>query len=177
MAEKINEQMEDDIFLGEVTKNSPLIEACYENEVQTVEKILDLDNSEINFKTGSGDTALHIAAQNGYLELVIALLTRGADVNLLTSNGWTALHFAAQRGYLEVVKILIRAKVNVNAQGIAYHRTALHYAADQGRTLVAKELIKAGADLNLIDKQDLTALDVAARKSYLDIVELLKVKS
>lgn len=88
----------DDLSVEQHSVNS-LFDTCYEGDVKKVSDLLD-QGLDVNTKTNSGSTVLHIAAQNGYLDLVNLLIARGADVNLLTADGWTPLHFAAQRGYV-----------------------------------------------------------------------------
>jgi len=49
---------------------------------------------DVNQRSKSGDTLLHIAAWNGDLEIVQFLLAHGADINSRGNNGYTALHLA-----------------------------------------------------------------------------------
>ncbi|MDR2548037.1 MAG: ankyrin repeat domain-containing protein [Rickettsiales bacterium] len=48
-----------------------------------------------------------MAAQNGHLEIVQALLEKEADVNIQTNNGYTALHIAAASGHTGILKSLL----------------------------------------------------------------------
>ena len=61
-------------------------------------------------------TALHLAANKGYYEIVQALINRGALVDARDEQGATPLHLAANNGYLIVVQELIRAGADVNCQ-------------------------------------------------------------
>ncbi len=148
--------------------NNPLFEACYEGDIKKINDFLD-QGFDINSKTNSGSTLLHIAAQNNYLDMANILLARGAEVNALTEDGWTPLHFAAQKGYEELVKVLIKAGVNLDIAGLRYHRTALHYAADQGRDGVVMILLAAGANHNLLDKSGDTPLSISNKKSNFEV--------
>ena len=53
-----------------------------------------------------GDTALHYAADNGYLAIATRLLEGGADLTLRAKNGKTALDYARSQGKSEVVALL-----------------------------------------------------------------------
>ena len=58
----------------------------------------------------SGNTAVHVAAHNGFEEIVAWLLEQGADARAVNaSTGDTALHGATWKGHLEVVKVLVAA--------------------------------------------------------------------
>ena len=56
----------------------------------------------------SGQTALHLAADDGDVFVVGVLLRAGAKVCLQDANGLTALHSAAYNGDVAVVKQLLR---------------------------------------------------------------------
>ena len=63
-----------------------------------------------------GDTALHVAAGNGYEEICAVLLGAKASVEAKNHHGFTPLHFAATWGRLEVVRMLVAAKADVHAK-------------------------------------------------------------
>ncbi|MEO7223485.1 MAG: ankyrin repeat domain-containing protein, partial [Devosia sp.] len=52
-------------------------------------------------------TPLHIAAQDGCLQCVIALVEAGAEVNALTSSGIPPIHFAKRGGHEEIAAYLL----------------------------------------------------------------------
>ena len=62
------------------------------------------------------DTALHIAAQGGFIETVKTLVHIGANVNKKTDTAQTPLHLAAISGDLEVVKFLVRSYAKISAK-------------------------------------------------------------
>jgi len=69
-------------------------------------------------------TALHLAAETGYLAIVEKLVENDANVNALSQlfrelhvNKVTPLHFAAAAGHNCVVKYLIPNGANVNTTG------------------------------------------------------------
>ena len=70
-----------------------------------------------------------LAAQEGHLEIVKALLAKGADVNAKSSvKGQPPLEHAAFGGHTDVVRLLLEEGVNVNAKNNA-GTTALMLAA------------------------------------------------
>jgi ankyrin repeat protein len=60
----------------------------------------------VNAKNDSNWTPLHMASQEGHLDVVGLLLDRGGDVNIQNEVGETALHLAVYYGHLDVVKVL-----------------------------------------------------------------------
>jgi len=61
--------------------------------IEEVQRYLD-DGGDPNRRTETGQTLLHIAADNGKIEIMRLLLARGADVNAKGYHGYTPLHIA-----------------------------------------------------------------------------------
>ena len=59
-------------------------------------------------------TTLHIAVNEGHLNIAEVVLENNADVDARTKNQRTALHLAAMRGRIEFVKLLLSKGANVN---------------------------------------------------------------
>ena len=104
----------------------------------------------------NGDTAplnksaplLLVAARQGHVELIDALLRRGADVNLPKANGATPLYLAAQEGHLAAASKLLEAGANVNQARYTVGATPLYVAAQMGHAAVVDALILAGAEVD-----------------------------
>jgi len=54
-----------------------------------------------------GTRALMVAAAQGHVDTVKALLDAGADANAADFTGWTALHAAAYRGDKQIILLLL----------------------------------------------------------------------
>ncbi len=79
--------------------------------------LADSSNLDINAVNKQGETALMLAAHEGYTGLVVNLLGRpDLDVNLVDiEKGWTALMSAAEKGHHAAVKALLgRPEVDIN---------------------------------------------------------------
>lgn len=63
----------------------------------------------------SGETAVHLAAENGYEDVMQKLMKCGVKLDDVDKEGKTALHFAAGKGHASVVEMLLAAGLNVNA--------------------------------------------------------------
>ena len=55
-----------------------------------------------------GTTALMVAVNHGYLEIVRLLIKKGADVNAGKFEGTTALMIAASWDYTEIARLLLK---------------------------------------------------------------------
>ena len=55
-----------------------------------------------------GDTALHVACQQGHVDIVNLLLTNGASLNVRNMQGLTCLETAAQAGNGEVALAMVK---------------------------------------------------------------------
>jgi len=75
----------------------------------------------VNIPDEKGLTALMIASNKGFTEVVETLLDCGADVNYKTEKGFTALFLAAFGGNLSVVETLIKngAEISCTNDGIS----------------------------------------------------------
>jgi ankyrin repeat protein len=136
---------------------------------------LDRENREqlvasSNAKGLNDWTALHIAANEGHLEVCEVLIYEGEMTNLeaRTSMKRTPLHLASTRGHANVVKLLLREGVDIDAQDNE-NNTALHYASLHGHLKVAKNLLKKGASVSILNQLEKTPPDLS---STLEIVQL-----
>lgn len=102
--------------------------------------------------------ALHVSAENGYLDIVEELLKHGANVNAVASTSQaTPVIFAAQGGHIRVLQVLIDSGAHVNAAN-GYGTNALHAAARAGSLACVEALIAAKANINAANHKGSTAL-------------------
>lgn len=69
----------------------------------------------------NGNQPLHIAAQNGHLELVKFLVSQKADVNGQNGTGATPLHMSVGYDYYDCTRELLRAGADVSVKNEAEH--------------------------------------------------------
>jgi len=128
-----------------------------------------------------GDSALIMAANDGYSQIVTQLLaSRDAGyrdlLNAADESGNTALLYAAAKGFMQTSAILLTSGADPDAfnQG-GGGRTALMEAAGGGHQQIVAALIAKKAQLDLMDDYGNTALHYAAYNGHLNCVrELLK---
>lgn len=107
----------------------------------------DEDRLDVTAKDpGSGNTALHMAVQNGYKGVVGLLLEKYGDkikVNEQNLDGNTALHLAAGAGHKDVVRLLLECK-NINPSLTnSDDKTPFNLAKDKGHQECADALLVA----------------------------------
>ena len=130
---------------------------------------------DVNAADNDGDTALVLAAVNGHVEVVRALLEHpGIAVNATNNYGGTALVYAAYWDHVEVVRALLQQQaIAVNAADNE-GRTALMGAAYWARVEVVRALLEHQAiAVNAADNAGRTALMRAASRGLVEVVRAL----
>ena len=118
--------------------------------------------------------------KHGYLEVVKALVDKGAKMDLTDNLGHAALFYAAANGQLEVVKYLLERGAGVDVDGKNHNGTPLLFAAQNGDVEVVRLLLAKGAnphaECNSKDKEGKpwTPLKIAEAKGFKAVVELLR---
>ena len=79
--------------------------AAQQGNIEAVKQHLAA-GTDVNAKSVSGGTALHMAAWKGHKYLAELLIAAGADVNLKDHDGWTPLKWAVQKRRSKTADIL-----------------------------------------------------------------------
>ncbi|NOT68393.1 MAG: hypothetical protein HOP04_08730 [Methylophilaceae bacterium] len=76
---------------------------------QKIAKLLISRGANINAKTKSGNSPLHLVARyTGEVEVAKLLIDKGAEVNALDNDSHTPLYYATEQGNTDVAEILIQ---------------------------------------------------------------------
>ena len=99
-------------------------------------------NDAARYGSARTSTALHVAALNGHLKIVEALLDSGAAIDAKSKLDMTPLHVAAMGGNAGVVRLLIERKADVRARDID-GKTPLDLAVNNEHSTTAGVLRRA----------------------------------
>ena len=115
------------------------------NSKELCESLLYRNPKLINEKDEDGNTALHIAAKYGNIEVCKLLLDRGTYVNVTNKKYYTPLHIAAKYGNMGVCELLIKHQASVNVFGLDC-QTPFNLAQQSGNTLLIELLRNCGGE-------------------------------
>jgi hypothetical protein len=93
--------------------NKELIDAVKNRNLNQVTELLQ-KKIKINDADEEGNTALHIAAREGFISILTALINANANVNCVNKDGDTPLILAARKGFSNTCMALIKANAKIN---------------------------------------------------------------
>ncbi|MFZ2315502.1 MAG: ankyrin repeat domain-containing protein [Gammaproteobacteria bacterium] len=156
----------------------------------TIQEMISEQVVKVNSPSLRMGTALHIAAKEGFMNILHALLEEKADVNAVNGRlGRTPLYVAAEQGNLEVVNALLATvdidsededeaidKVKINKAG-RDGQTPLYIAAEKGHLEIVAALLDKKADPTIaISKGQQTPITIAKEKGHHGIVSILEAR-
>lgn len=150
--------------------------AVKDNDIAKVKDFLSKDPTLVKATTSDflKETALAIAAFDGYKEIVEVLLKNNADPNVYDDMGVAPILGAARTNQAEIIEMLLKNKANVNILHKTSGETALHYAAEYDSKEACEVLLKNGADKTIKSGAGKTAYEVAKEKKKEKVLDLLK---
>ncbi|CAG2216107.1 unnamed protein product [Mytilus edulis] len=116
--------------------------------------------ANVNAINAYGWTALFLVCSEGFREIVLILLKRGANPNIIDKDKVSPLIAACKENHTEVVDILLNSKANVNHCD-KDNCSSLFNACKTGDIDLVRVLLRYSADINLADKDMITPLHAA----------------
>lgn len=162
------------VILG-VKPEHALLRAARFGDVSLVQALGQIPSIDINAASPiTHSTPLHQAAANGHVEVIHILNELGGlEVNAKDFFSKTALHDAALHGQAEAIKALATLNgFNVNAVD-GHYRTPLHDAALAWNPGAIHALRDVNVDVNALDSEGKTALDLVSERNHTEAIELL----
>lgn len=141
---------------------------------KTIIDLLLKKGSDVNIQNSvTNQTALHCAAQEGYLDIVGKLLDSMADSNAKDHEGNTPIFYAAYSGHEDVISLLLQRGAHVNIKS-KYGCTPLHIASLTNANVNAiTTLLNCGAKVNILDERKRSPLHFAIENGNIQIVSKL----
>ena len=163
---------------------TPLLRASMEGRLRAV-KILLAFGADFNIRTDSGHSPLQaaasgnsphdVAAGDGHVPVLQAILSRGADINDRDNEGFAAIHMAVDDDRAEAVDALIEAGADIELKS-NFGYTPFLYAGLRSSCRAMTVLRQHGASVAARDYKGATAMHLAclrARKGLEAAVDLL----
>ncbi|XP_010766506.1 E3 ubiquitin-protein ligase MIB2-like isoform X2 [Notothenia coriiceps] len=147
-----------------------VIEAAH-GSANKVRELVQKYPDKVDIKN-QGKTALQVAAHQGHMEVVKALLQANSSIEVKDEDGDTALHYTAFGNQADITRLLLSKGANVNLLNNSMC-TALHISVNKGFTDVVRVLTEHSADVNLQDSYGDTPLHDAIAKDFRNIIEIL----
>lgn len=145
-------------------------------ETSFVEKVLKENPTlDVNRSRAEGNkTALYLACEKGYSDIVKLLLERKADAMICDDArvNCSALTVAARNGHVEVVNLLLAAGVDKESRDDR-NRTALYAAAANNKPKVVQCLCEDKANVNVYGLNKWTPLTCAVNDGYVEVIKVL----
>ena len=157
--------------------NTVLMSEARNNNYANIGWLLS-NGADPNTRDSSGMTVLMYATSHNNPNAVKKFIAAGADINAADNRGKTPLMYAAEKRLVEIVRIFIDNNVNTDDVDI-YDSSALitafkePYINVDKLTNTVELLVNAGANVNIVDKFNNTALKMAAEKRTTEPLQLL----
>lgn len=139
--------------------------------IDVLKTIIDC-TGDIDKKDYLGETLLHCCSRKGYFHSVKYLLSQGAYIDSYSDAfGDTPLLASLDHMQLGVFELLLEKGADPDLSSKEEHCTTIHKII--GCPDLVKLLIKHGADIDVVDGDGYTPLDLAYKKSFIDSTKLL----
>ena len=161
-----------------------MFEACKDGLTKIVQLLLECFNYEengLNIKDENGFTAMMLACNDGYKDVVELLLnhSKRIDVNARDFNGMTSFMWACQNGHTDVVKLLLEhldSNIDLNAMSRS-GSTAFVLACSYGHKDVVQLLLDNSERIELNVRSSFqsrkNAFFCACENGLIDIVQMI----
>ena len=146
------------------------VTAAAGGNLDEVKRLLDSKDVEVDDGDYDKRTAIHLAASNGHLHIVRALLDLGANWNMQDRYGGTPLDDAIRHEHDHVVTFLQQRGAVMDLEDAG---NKLCDCAARGDLAALKRFVESGVDPNAADYDKRTALHLAASNNRAAVVQYL----
>ena len=151
---------------------TPLSWASCRGHISTVYALLEA-RADVNLADTEGRTPLYWAVQTGSTEMVEALLHHKAKINTKTKKGYTPFDIAVALNHIEVVRQFREHGYRPCTTEVIELGKQLLTAAKEGNCQRIRTLVCAGADINMIDVENRSLVQVVVEYNQPEALQLL----
>ncbi|XP_030645115.1 histone-lysine N-methyltransferase EHMT2 [Chanos chanos] len=122
--------------------------------------LLSTGQVDVNAQDSGGWTPVIWAAEHRHIEVIRALLNRGADVTLKDKEMNVCLHWASYAGSAEIAELVLNAGCPLSSVNM-HGDTPLHIASREGYLECVTLFLSRGADIDVMNREGDTPLSLA----------------
>ncbi len=159
-------------FFTVILLGNDLHDAIQKGDVARVKTLISNNKELIHTKSDKGQTPLHLAVQNGKLEIVELLLSQGAYINAKDSEGNTPLITSIAFRKTDTAKLLISKGADVRIRN-AQDEPPVILALMHGQSELVEPILDSGQDVNERFRGNFTILLMATFTGNKEVVKLL----
>lgn len=160
--------------------NHQLIEVCKIGNTEKVKELIEVNGADLHLSdievclkfTPEGSNPLHIAAANGYNDIVDYLITQGTNIHCKNKKGEAPIHAAVFKGRIETVNLLLSKGTEIERKEDEGD-TPLAWSSYMGYSRIVELLINHGANIHNKNKLHYTPLHWACYIGHLNVVKIL----
>ena len=163
------------VFQRPLRYRERLINAACDGNLLNIRYLIENEHNDPNTRFNDGDTSLHIACWNGYIDVVIYLVEFcKVDSRAKTYAGETPLFCACEKGKIEVVRYLVEnVKVNPYTEDKC-HNTSLSIAVKNGHFEIVQYLVRnCKLDVNQMHFSKASPFLIACMNGHCNIARFL----
>ncbi|MGK0182674.1 MAG: ankyrin repeat protein [Halioglobus sp.] len=166
-----------DVNKGISSDMTPLYAALHHGHTDIALELLKSDGIDLDAKTEEGSTALYIAAELNYPEVVEKLLEKGANPNICRKDGFGPIHIATKFEHVEVCEKLLRNRSTNPRLPLKSGNTALHLAVEAGNFQLSRMLGRRKSDIEAKGLGGNTAMMLAVKNCDVALAKLFFEKT
>ncbi|KZE52191.1 hypothetical protein AV540_09950 [Brevibacillus parabrevis] len=158
-------------------KRTAILTAAMHDHLDAVSFLIEA-GADIDLQDETCFNPFLYACIHNKLELVQMMVKAGTNLELLTRFGGVGLTPACEKGHVDIVReLLTTSDINVNHTNFVgwtplIEAIILGDGGEKQQTIV-KLLIEHGVNVHMVDKYGVTPLELARRKGYAEIEQIL----
>ena len=162
-----------DVNVRNIHNETALVVACVKRNIDAISVLLHA-GADVNIPATDSSASLLIPIMEvHYTKTFQTMIDHGADVNVVDKNSVSAIMLACQTGKKNAINVLLNAGADLSIVDIDGN-TCLHHAVNRWcDNEVLEAIISHGADVNAVNKSNVTALMVACHRRYENHISVL----